>query len=160
MALRGALKTDFWKNKFLHPCTIWNKKEHNKLLKEQEPGTPEYSKSGWRHVIYKLKLFLHRFFFKWRTIFNVSQFLLFLPCALDTPSIFSWILSTHPTIDHPEHGAFIRLLILYIVHAGWGGERQAQKSLKFEFHGGPKVQMHWRKLSFCSFLFFANINNK
>ena len=43
MALRGAFKTDFWKNKFLHPCTIWNKKEHNKLLKEQEPGKPEYS---------------------------------------------------------------------------------------------------------------------
>ena len=61
------------------------KTEPNKLLKEQEPGKPEYSKSGWRHVIYKLKLFLHRFFFKWRTIFNVSQFLLFPPLRTRHP---------------------------------------------------------------------------
>ena len=81
------------------------------------------------------------------------------PCAPDTPSIFSWILSTHPTIDHPEHGAFIRLLILYIVHAGWGGERQAQKSLKFEFQSlQGRFYMHLRKCSsFFSFSFFLQM---
>ena len=78
-------KQIFGKISFCIHALFGIKKEHNKLLKEQEPGKPEYSKSGWRHVIYKLKLFLHRFFFKWRTIFNVSQFLLFPPLRTRHP---------------------------------------------------------------------------
>ena len=70
---------------FCIPTLFGIKTEPNKLLKEQEPGTPEYSKSGWRHIIYKLKLFLQSFFFKRRTIFNVSQFLLSPPLRTRHP---------------------------------------------------------------------------
>ena len=47
MALRGAFKTDFWKNKFLHPCTIWNKKRTLQITKIART---------WKTGVFKVRL--------------------------------------------------------------------------------------------------------
>ena len=138
------------------------KTEHNKLLKEQEPGTPEYSKSGWRHVIYKLKLFLHRFFFMWRSIFNVSQFLLFPPLlAHQTPhpySVESYLPIRPLIIQNTEHLSGSWFYTLFML-----GEEESAKHrnhLNSNFMVDRKSKCTDANFHFALFLLLiTNINN-
>ena len=100
-------KQIFGKSKFLHPYTIWNQNRTQQITKRARTWNTGVFKVRLKTCHLQVEIVSSQVFFMWRTIFNVSQFLLFPPLlAHQTPhpySVESYLPIRPLIIQNTEH---------------------------------------------------------